>query len=98
MDGDDLALLKPPTNVSPGRFDARWGLLEQFDQLRRRVDNAEIGGMEDVYRLTFDVLTSDKVARALDVSREDPRFTGIATASAPRGTWATALPCGTTSS
>jgi Protein of unknown function (DUF1501) len=74
MDGDDLALLKPPANVSPGRFDQRRGLLDQFDQLRRRVDNAEIGGMDDVYRRAFDVLTSDKVAKALDVSREDPKL------------------------
>ena len=39
-----------------------------------RVDNAEIGGMDSVYRRAFDVLTSDKVARALDLSREDPRL------------------------
>jgi hypothetical protein len=74
MDGDDLALLKPPANVPPERFDRRRGLLDQFDQLRRRVDNAEIGGMDDVYRRAFDVLTSDKVAKALDVSREDPKL------------------------
>ncbi len=74
MDGDDLALLKPPANVSADRFDVRRGLLDQFDQLRWRIDNAEIGGMDDVYRRAFDVLTSDKVARALDVSREDPRL------------------------
>ena len=30
--------------------------------------------MDGVYRRAFDVLTSDKVARALDVSREDPRL------------------------
>ena len=52
----------------------RRGLFDQFDQFRRRVDNAEIGGMDDVYRRAFDVLTSDKVAKALDVSREDPKL------------------------
>ena len=30
--------------------------------------------MNDVYRRAFDVLTSDKVAKALDVTREDPRL------------------------
>ena len=30
--------------------------------------------MDGVYRRAFDVLTSDKVARALDVTREDPRL------------------------
>ena len=74
MEGDDLALLRPPADVPPPRFDRRKALLGQFDQFRRRVDNAEIGGMDSVYRRAFDVLTSDKVARALDVSREDPRL------------------------
>jgi hypothetical protein len=30
--------------------------------------------MDEVYRRAFDVLTTDKVARALDLSREDPRL------------------------
>jgi hypothetical protein len=74
MEGDDLALLQPPANVPPLRFDRRRALLGQFDQFRRRIDNAETGGMDEVYRRAFDVLTSDKVARALDVTREDPRL------------------------
>ena len=41
MEGDDLALLKPPVDVPPPRFDRRKALLGQFDQFRRRVDNAE---------------------------------------------------------
>jgi hypothetical protein len=74
MEGDDLALLRPPANVPPERFDRRRSLLDQFDQLRRRLETAEIGGMNDVYRRAFDVLTSDRVARALDVTREDPKL------------------------
>jgi hypothetical protein len=74
MDGDDLALLKRPADVPAARFDRRKTLLGQFDQFRRSCDNAEVGGMESVYRRAFDVLTSDKVARALDLSREDPRL------------------------
>jgi hypothetical protein len=74
MEGDDLALLKPPADVAPPRFDRRRALLGQFDQFRRQIDNAETGGMDDVYRRAFEVLTSDKVARALDVTREDPRL------------------------
>jgi hypothetical protein len=69
MEGDDLALLQPPP-----RFARRRGLLAQFDQFRRQFDNAETGGMDEVYRRAFEVLTSDKVARALDLSREDPRL------------------------
>jgi len=74
MDGDDLALLKHPADVPAPRFDRRRTLLGQFDQFRRSVDNSEVGGMESVYRRAFEVLTSDKVARALDLAREDPRL------------------------
>ena len=74
MEGDDLALLKPPADVPPTRFDRRRALLDQFDHFRRSLDNADVAGMEGVYRRAFDVLTSDKVARALDLSREDPRL------------------------
>ncbi len=74
MEGDDLALLKHRADVPPPRFDRRRALLSQFDQFRRCVDNADVGGMDTVYRRAFDVLTSDKVARALDLSREDPRL------------------------
>ncbi len=74
MEPEDRALLKPPVDVSPPRFDRRKALLGQFDQFRRRVDNASVSGMDGIYRRAFDVLSSDKVARALDVSREDPRL------------------------
>ena len=74
MEPEDLALLSPPADVPPPRFDRRKALLGQFDRFRRRVDNAEVGGMDAIYRRAFDVLTSDKVARALDLSREDPRL------------------------
>jgi hypothetical protein len=74
MEGDDLTLLRPPINVPPQRFERRRTLLGQFDQVRRRFDNADIGAMKDVYRRAFDVLTSEKVAKALDLSREDPKL------------------------
>ncbi len=74
MEAEDLALLRPPAEVPPPRFDRRRALLGQFDQFRRWVDNADLGGMDGVYRRAFEVLSSDKVARALDLSREDPRL------------------------
>ncbi|MHB1556361.1 MAG: DUF1501 domain-containing protein [Isosphaeraceae bacterium] len=74
MEGDDLALLTPPADVPPPRFDRRRALLGQFDRFRRCADTVEVGGMDSAYRRAFDVLTSDKVARALDLSREDPRL------------------------
>ena len=74
MDGDDLALLRAPENVPPARFDHRRALLDQFDGFRRQVETIADNGMSDVYRRAFDVLTSDKVAQALDVTREDPKL------------------------
>ncbi len=72
LDGDDLALLKQ-TAVAPDRFDTRRKMLDEFDHFRGTVDNADVGGMDSVYRAAFDVLTSSRVASALDVTREDPR-------------------------
>jgi hypothetical protein len=74
MDGDDLALLQPPANVPLPRFENRRTLLGQFDGLRRQFDTASLDGMDEAYQRAFTVLTSDKVARALDVTREDPRL------------------------
>ncbi len=73
LNGDDLALLRPDA-VSPARFAGRRDLLGQFDRWRRAVDGAPVEAMDHLYRRAFDVLNSDKVARALDVGREDPRL------------------------
>ncbi len=73
MNGEDLVLMKGP-EVAPERLSRRRRLLGQFDEFRRVVDSAELGGMDGVYRRAFDVLASDRVARALDVEREDPRL------------------------
>ena len=72
MEGDDLALLTPPKDVAPDRFAGRRGLLDQFDNFRRSVDGASVDGMASCYRQAFDVLTSDALAKALDVEREHP--------------------------
>lgn len=74
MEGDDLALLRPPAGISADRFSGRQSLLGQFDQFRRSVDGASVDGMSSFYRQAFTVLTSDRLARALDVEREDPRL------------------------
>jgi hypothetical protein len=73
MDGEDLALLKG-REVAPDRFDRRRQMLCQLDQFRRVVDGTELEGMDGVYRRAFDLLTSGRVASALDLSKEDPRL------------------------
>ena len=42
-------MLSPPAEVPPPRFDRRKALLGQFDRFRRRVDNAEVAGMDAIY-------------------------------------------------
>jgi hypothetical protein len=73
MTAEDLALLQP-TTVTPTRFAGRKELLGTFDRLRQLGDSAEIESMDGTYRRAFDVLSSNKVAQALDVEREDPRL------------------------
>ena len=73
LSGDDLALLSD-RGVAEGRFEGRRRMLGEFDQLRRRVESAEMGGLDSFQRKAFDLLTSNKVAKALDVEREDPRL------------------------
>ena len=70
--GDDLELTRQ-TAVEAGRFSGRRRLLDEFDGFRRSVEGSSVDGMDAQYRRAFDVLTSDKVAKALDVEREDPR-------------------------
>jgi uncharacterized protein (DUF1501 family) len=73
VSGEDLALLKQGT-LSAGRFQDRKGLLRDFDRLRSLADTTEVDSMDATYRRAFDVLTSTKVANALDVEREDPKL------------------------
>src|SRR5262249_24775976 len=84
MEGDDLALLRPPVGVSADRFSGRRQLLDQFDHFRRSVDGAAVDGMGSFYRQAFDVLTSGKLARALNVEREDPRLRARYGVGSPR--------------
>jgi Protein of unknown function (DUF1501) len=74
MEGDDLALLRPPVGVAPDRFKGRQCLLDQFDQFRRAADSAPLEGMSSFYHQAFTVLTSEKLAKALNVEREDPKL------------------------
>ena len=53
------------------RLDPRRSLLEQFDQGRRDLDASDAGRSLDRYRdMAYDLIHSDKVRNALDLSRE----------------------------
>ncbi len=73
MDSDDLALLRQ-TTVSADRFEGRKGLLRGFEEFRRGLDSNSVASMDAFYGRAFDVLTSSKVADAMDLSKEDPRI------------------------
>jgi len=59
--------------VSLRRLADRRALLASFDQFRRDIDRAgSTDGMTEFHQQAVEVLTSPRLAEALDVSREDP--------------------------
>ncbi len=61
-------------NISLERLNDRRALLASFDSFRRDVDNSGMmEGMDAFNQQAFGVLTSSKLAEAMDLSREDPR-------------------------
>ncbi len=58
--------------VSLRRLADRRALLASFDQFRRQVDREGIAdGIDEFHKQAFEVLTSPRLAEALDLSRED---------------------------
>src|SRR5439155_4684178 len=63
--------------VSLRRLSDRRALLASFDQFRRQVDRDALAeGIDEFQRQAFEVLTSPRLAEALDLSREDDRIRG----------------------
>lgn len=59
-------------DVSLARLGDRRALLASFDQFRRQVDQQGFtDGLDEFHRQAYDVLTSSRLAEALDLSRED---------------------------
>jgi hypothetical protein len=57
--------------ISLNRLANRRSLLDSFDQFRHRVDQGELtDGIDEFHRQAFEVLTSQRLADALDLSRE----------------------------
>jgi hypothetical protein len=67
---DDMAL----RGVAVDQLADRKTLLRSFDTLRREIDaTGTMQGMDHFTQQAFGLLTSSKLANALDLSREDPR-------------------------
>ncbi|HUY93379.1 MAG TPA: DUF1501 domain-containing protein [Pirellulales bacterium] len=63
--------------VSLRRLSDRRALLTSFDRFRRQVDAGGISdGIDEFHRQAFEVLTSPRLAEALDLSREDGAVRG----------------------
>jgi len=57
-----------------GRLSDRRDLLRQIDRLRRDIDSSRmLDGMDSLQQTAFDILTSSRLARALDLSEEPAR-------------------------
>jgi len=60
--------------VTSDRLGDRRSLLAGMDQLKREVDYAgKLSGLDAISEQAFNILTSSKLADALDLSKEDPR-------------------------
>lgn len=68
----DLELLRQQS-ITSERLAGRRSLLDRFDRLRREADGKQTGGLDQFHRRAFDLLTSTKIADALDVEREPPK-------------------------
>jgi hypothetical protein len=67
---DDLKL----NGVSLERLEDRKGLLASLDRLRREVDSTgALDGVDSFTEQAFGVLTSNRLAAALDLTKEDPK-------------------------
>jgi hypothetical protein len=68
---DDMVL----NGVTPERLGDRKSLLASVDRFRRSADaNGMMDGLDAFTRQAMDLLTSSKLAEALDLSKEDPRI------------------------
>jgi hypothetical protein len=61
--------------VSPTTLSSRKSLLNQIDRLKREVENSgALEGADASYQQAFAILTSSRLADALDLEQEDPRI------------------------
>lgn len=81
---DDIVL----NGISLDRLSDRQSLIASFDQFRRKVDSSGIMSEVDAFtRQAFEVMTSSRLAAALDLSNEDSKLKeryGLGSATSPR--------------
>lgn len=64
-----------PGDISLGRLEDRAGLLRNLDTIRRDLEagSDQVAALDRFSRQAVDILTSGRLAEALDLDREDPR-------------------------
>ena len=71
--GPSRANMKLNSGITLGRLGNRKQLLTSLDAFRRsHSENASLAGLDDLNRQALDILTSSRLADALDLSKEDP--------------------------
>ncbi|MED6300109.1 MAG: DUF1501 domain-containing protein [Verrucomicrobiota bacterium] len=61
--------------ISLNRLGDRRDLLQKFDKLRRDIDSfGSVAGMDGLSQQAFEILSSTKLAEALDIKKEDPKI------------------------
>ena len=61
--------------ISPARLNDRKSLLASFDHFRRDVDNSGlVEGLDTFHQQAFAMLTSSRLAEALDLNKEDQKL------------------------
>ncbi|MGE0607367.1 MAG: DUF1501 domain-containing protein [Pirellulales bacterium] len=74
-DGPGRANLSLPSGLTQDRLENRNDLLGGLDKLRRELDlSGAMNAMDSFNRRAVDVITSSALARAFDVTKEDPRI------------------------
>jgi hypothetical protein len=64
-----------PSEITLDRLDRRRSLVEQFDRARRELRSSDAGRGFDRYReMAYDLIGSEKIRTALDLSREPPQL------------------------
>ena len=70
--------------LSVGRLDDRIGLLQSLDATRRSIDESgSMAAMDDFTRQAYGILTSGKLAEAMDLENEDPKMLARYTPDVP---------------
>ena len=73
--GAALTNLRMERSLNQDRLNDRSSLLSSLDRIRRDIDaNGEMTALDDFTKTAIDVVTSGRVADALDLKKEDPKM------------------------